>query len=118
MSTPYFTYFVAIFRILRYVKRTLFYGLHFLSSLSLELCAYSNADWAGNPIVRQSTTTYYLLLRDSLISLHRKKQTVVARSSTKVEHRPFANTISELFLAKMVIKGYKYSTFCYYAIVL
>ncbi|XP_059650700.1 uncharacterized mitochondrial protein AtMg00810-like [Cornus florida] len=72
------THFVAVHRILRYLKGTMFHGLHFSSQSSLILRAYSDADWAGDPIDRRSSTGYCFFLGDSLISWRSKKQTVVA----------------------------------------
>ena len=45
------------------------------------LRAFSDADWAGDPTDRRSTTGYYFLLGSSLISWRSKKQTFVSTSS-------------------------------------
>ena len=56
MPAPRSPYYAAVLRILRYLKGTIFDGLHFSSHSSLTLQAYSNVDWAGNPTDRRSTT--------------------------------------------------------------
>ena len=89
-------YYAAILRILRYLKGTIFDGLHFSSHSSLTLQAYSDADWASAPIDRRSITGYCFILGDSLISWRSKKQTIVACSSTKAEYRALAATTAEL----------------------
>ena len=83
MAAPRSPHYAAVLRILRYLKGTIFDGLHFSSHSSLTLHAYSNADWEGDPTDRRSTTGYCFMLGDSLISWRSKKQTVVARSSTE-----------------------------------
>ena len=57
--------------------------------------AFSDADWAGDPTDRRSTTGYYFLLGSSLISWQSKKQTFVARSSTEAKYCVLADTTSE-----------------------
>ena len=96
LAAPRSTHFSAVLRILRYVKGTLFHGLHFSSHSSLTLTGYSDADWAGDPTDRRSTTGYCFFLGDSPISWRSKKQTVVARSSTESEYRALADATSEL----------------------
>ena len=83
MAAPRSPHYAAVLRILRYLKGTIFDGLHFSSHSSLTLQAYSDADWASDPTDRQSTTGYCFLLGDSLISWRSKKQTVVSCSNTE-----------------------------------
>ena len=89
-------HYATVLGILRYLKGTIFDGLHFSSHSSLNLQAYSDADWAGDPTDHRSTTGYYFILGDSLISWRSKKQTFVARSSTEAEYRALAATTIEL----------------------
>ena len=50
MSTPRFVHYAAVLCILRYIKGTLFHGLHFSLQFSLELRAYADAEWVGIPL--------------------------------------------------------------------
>lgn len=103
MSAPRSTHFSALLRILRYVKGTLFHGLYYSANSSLELRAYSDADWAGDPTDRRSTTGYCFFLGDSLISWRSKKQTLVSRSSTEAEYRALADTTQELIWLRWLL---------------
>jgi hypothetical protein len=91
-------------RILRYIKGTLDFGLVFRRGTSLnkhvgfqaDLQAYCDADWAGDPNDRKSTTGFVVLLNNTPVSWCSKKQTAVSRSSTEAEYRSMADTTSEL----------------------
>jgi len=104
LAAPRSPHYAAVLRILRYVKGTLFYGLHYSAQSSLELRAYSDADWAGDPTDRRSTTGYCFFLGDSLISWRSKKQTVVARSSTEAEYRALADATQELLWLRWLLE--------------
>ena len=96
LSAPRSTHYAAVLRILRYLKGTLFHDLFYSAQSPLVLCAFSDADWAGDPTDRNSTTSYCFLLGSSLISWRSKKQTFEARSNTEAEYCALANTTSEL----------------------
>uniref|UniRef100_A0A2N9FL22 Reverse transcriptase Ty1/copia-type domain-containing protein n=1 Tax=Fagus sylvatica TaxID=28930 RepID=A0A2N9FL22_FAGSY len=111
MSTPQSTHYAAILCILQYLKGTLFHDFHFSAQSPLILRAYSDADWVGDPTDLRSTTGYYFLLGSSLIFWRSKKQSVVARSSTKTEYRVLADTTSELLWLRGLLQDLGVSTF-------
>ncbi|KAJ9672694.1 hypothetical protein PVL29_026062 [Vitis rotundifolia] len=55
MAKPSDVHWLAVKRILRYLKGTISLGLHFQPSTSMELQGYSDADWASCPDDRRST---------------------------------------------------------------
>lgn len=56
MAAPCSDHYAVVLRILRYLKGTMFHGLHFSSKSSLILQGYSDADWDGDMADRRSTT--------------------------------------------------------------
>ncbi|GKA86984.1 ribonuclease H-like domain-containing protein [Tanacetum coccineum] len=88
-------HFSALKRILRYVQGTLDYGLQLFSSSTTDLVAYSDADWAGCPSTRRSTSGYYVFLSNNLLSWSSKHQPTLSRSSAEAEYRGVANVVAE-----------------------
>lgn len=82
-------------RILRYVRGTSDLGLHIHGSQDLSIMAYSDADWAGCPHTRRSTSGFCVFLGDTLVSWSSKCQPTVSRSSAKAEYRAVANAAAE-----------------------
>ena len=75
LAAPYSTHYAAVLHILCYIKGTMFHGLHFSAHSTLDLCAYSDADWEGDSTKRCSITIFCFFLGDSLISWFNKKTT-------------------------------------------
>ena len=96
LSAPRSIHYAVVLCILRYLKGILFNGLFYSIKSPLVLCAFSDANWAGDPTDQRSTTGYCFLLGFSLISQRSQKQTYVTRSSTEAEYRTLADTTSEL----------------------
>ena len=82
-------------RILRYIRYTMSLGLTLTASTSLEMVAYSDADWVGCPDTRRSTSGYCVYLGPSLVSWSSKRQPTVSRSSAEAEYRAAANAVAE-----------------------
>jgi hypothetical protein len=82
-------------RILRYLKGTLDLGLRLHATPATSLTAYSDADWAGCPDTRRSTSGYCIYLGDNLVSWSSKRQATVSRSSAEAEYRAVAHAVAE-----------------------
>ncbi|XP_059461929.1 uncharacterized mitochondrial protein AtMg00810-like [Corylus avellana] len=93
----------AVKRVLRYLKGTPDHVLHFTPG-PLQLQAYCDSDWAGDPLNRRSTTGYCVFFSSNLVSWHAKKQPVVSRSNTEAEYRAMAITAVELSWLRMLLK--------------
>ncbi|KAK6151159.1 hypothetical protein DH2020_016091 [Rehmannia glutinosa] len=94
--SPSTVHWAVVLLILRYLRGTQFQSLLLPSSSSLEIHAYSDADWANDPTDRKSITVFCVFLGDSLISWKSKKQDVVSRSFTECEYRAMATTACEI----------------------
>ena len=95
MDDPRETHLVALKRILRYVRGTLHMGLLIHPSTQADLVVYSDADWAGCPDTRRSTSGYAVFLGDNLVSWSSKHQNTISRSSAEAEYRAVANAVAE-----------------------
>ncbi|CAL8090617.1 unnamed protein product [Prunus armeniaca] len=92
MSSTSSPHMVAVKRILRYVKGTIDFSLHFTpQDPSTRHTVYSDADWAGCPDYRRSTAGYLIYLGSNLISWCSKKQPIVSHSSAESEYCALAH---------------------------
>ena len=103
-------HFLAVKRILRYVKGTLHFGLTFHpSDAPGTLIAYSDVDWADSPDTRRSTSGYSIYLGDNLVSWSAKKQPTVSRSSCESEFRALALIVAELLWLTHLLRDLRIS---------
>ncbi|RVX21294.1 Retrovirus-related Pol polyprotein from transposon RE1 [Vitis vinifera] len=96
MHAPTEDHFRALKRILRYVKGTAHHGLQLHKQSTRDLLGYSDADWAGCPDTRRSTTGYAIFFGANLISWSSKKQSTVSRSSAEAEYRSLAVATADI----------------------
>jgi len=61
MHTPTFVHWTAAKRVLRYLKSTVDFGLHFHKG-AITINAFCDFNWAGNPDDRRSTTGFGIFL--------------------------------------------------------
>ncbi|GJY85570.1 ribonuclease H-like domain-containing protein [Tanacetum coccineum] len=85
----------AMKRVICYLRGTTDLGLHLFRSTTSQLIAYSDADWAGCPATRRSTSGYCVFLGDNLLTWSSKRQDTLSRSSAEAEYRGVANAVAE-----------------------
>ena len=99
MSAPTDVHWTAVKRVLRYLRGTLDVGIQYggrgEASEQLVLRGYADADWAGNPDTRRSTTGHVFVLNGGPISWCSKQQPTVAQSSSEAEYLCAASAIKE-----------------------
>jgi hypothetical protein len=91
-------------RILRYVQGTSHLGLQLHAQSSDDLIAYSDADWAGCPDTRKSTSGFCVFLGNNLVSWSSKRQQTVSRSSAEAEYRAVANCVAESVWLRQLLR--------------
>ncbi|XP_031116520.1 uncharacterized protein LOC116020179 [Ipomoea triloba] len=96
MHAPSTVHWAMLKRVLRYVKGTLHYGLCVHKSDSVEIHAFSDSNWAGDPADRKSTSGFAVFFGGNLISWTCRKQRTVARSSTEAEYKALAYVSAEV----------------------
>lgn len=96
MHEPRVPHLRAALHLVKYLKGTLDYGLHYKQQSALNLCAYSDSDWSSCQFSSRSLSSYAVFMGDNLISWKTKKQATVSKSSAEAEYRSMSNTASEL----------------------
>ena len=96
MHDPRVPHWVAVKRILRYLKSTISHALFIQPDSDLQLHSYSDADWATDQDDRRSVGAYCVYLGKNLVSWSCKQQPTVARSSTEAEYKALANAAAEV----------------------
>ncbi|GAB2284068.1 hypothetical protein Dimus_039643 [Dionaea muscipula] len=84
-------------RILRYVKGTLTMGLHFYESAHLSIRCFSDADWAGCPDTRRSTTGFAIYLGPNLISWGKRSKRLFPVPAPKLNIVPLPPLLRKPF---------------------
>ena len=85
-SNPKESHISVVKRIIRYVSRTLDYGIRYSKDFNVNLPRFSDADWAGNADDRKSTSGGYFYLRNNLLSWHSKKQNSISLSTAEAKY--------------------------------
>ncbi|KAJ0624745.1 putative RNA-directed DNA polymerase [Helianthus annuus] len=95
MHAPRESHFNFLKCILRYIQGTIDFGIRLTNQSDHNIVAYSDADWAGCPDSRRSTSGYCVSIGNNLVSWSSKRQPTVSRSSAEAEYRGVANAVAE-----------------------
>jgi len=88
---------------IRYIKCIVNRSLLFPSSSSMDMVGYADADWAGCPDSRRSTTGWCMMLGSCMISWKCKKQSWTSKSSTEAEYRSMSAACSEIIWLRRLL---------------
>ena len=94
-ARPTQQHWVALKRILRYLKGTSNYGLSYKGDVGGEITGYSDADWAGDITDRKSTSGYVFMQAGDAISWKSRKQSCVALSTAEAEYIALSAAVQE-----------------------
>jgi hypothetical protein len=94
---------MAVKRILRYLKGTIDYKLC-LGGKDIELRGYCDADWAGDVNERRSTTGYVFFVGDGAISWNCKRQPTIAVSTTEAEYMATSHCLKEALWLRQLLE--------------
>ncbi|RVW70040.1 Retrovirus-related Pol polyprotein from transposon RE2 [Vitis vinifera] len=108
LQSPCDSHWDAVIRILRYIKSTPGQGVLYKNRGHTQVVGYTDADWAGSPTDRRSTSGYCVFIGGNLISWKSKKQDVVARSSAEAEYRAMALATCELIWLRHLLQELRF----------
>lgn len=101
-NCPTDEHFKHLLRVLKYLKATVNYKLHFYYSDS-NIIGYADSDFANDSADRKSVSGYCFKLFDNLISWTSKKQSIVTLSSTESEFVAICAASCELMYLKNLL---------------
>ncbi|RVW68854.1 Retrovirus-related Pol polyprotein from transposon TNT 1-94 [Vitis vinifera] len=108
LQSPCDSHWDVVIRILRYIKSTPGQGVLYENRGHTQVVGYTDADWAGSPTDRRSTSGYCVFIGGNLISWKSKKQDVVARSSAEAEYRAMALATCELIWLRHLLQELRF----------
>ncbi|RVW47921.1 Retrovirus-related Pol polyprotein from transposon RE2 [Vitis vinifera] len=108
LQSPCDSHWDAVIHILRYIKSTPGQGVLYENRGHTQVVGYTDADWAGSPTDRRSTSGYCVFIGGNLISWKSKKQDVVARSSAEAEYRAMALATCELIWLRHLLQELRF----------
>jgi hypothetical protein len=96
----------AALRVLRYLKGTASLGIRYIKSdsSSLQLRAFSDANWGGDKSTRRSTSGVLIHMNGGPIIYKSKRQTTVALSSAEAEYMALALATQEVICLRYLLE--------------
>eukprot|EP00253_Pinus_taeda_P033245 PITA_33245 len=90
-------------RILRYVRGTIQFGIHYNAKETPLLVGFTDSDWAGDPDDRKSTAGYVFTLGSGPITWACKKQAAISLSSAEAEYRGAVEASKEALWLRQIL---------------
>ena len=91
--------------IIKYVKETTNYGIHYAYGCTLDLVGYTNFDWVGDAKDHKSTSGYVLNIGSGPICWSTKKKITISLSSEAAKYKSVVNaTTQAIWLQNFLIE--------------
>jgi hypothetical protein len=106
LNAPGPEHWVAAKRVLRYLRGTRDLGIKYGpdGSSHVVLHGYADADWAGDPYTRRSTTGYVFMISGGCVSWMSKLQPTVALSSAEAEYMAVCAAVQEAIHMRSLLR--------------
>jgi hypothetical protein len=108
LNAPTTYHLTAAKRVLRYLRGTTDYCLHFTSSSvnpsDFKLDVWTDSDWAFNRAERKSHHGYIIQLNGNIISWMSKKQDIISTSSTEAEYIAISAGVQEALWIQSLLR--------------
>ncbi|XP_042018958.1 putative late blight resistance protein homolog R1B-19 [Salvia splendens] len=109
MSNPGPPHWEALKWLLRYLKHTAHYGLHFSKYSDMtNLCGFVDSNYANDRDKRKSTTSYVFTLGGSCVSWKSQLQHIVVLSTTESEYIAITEAMKEALWLKGVVSELRF----------
>ena len=86
LTNPRHVHLISAKHILRYLKRTIDYGIKYGVNQKINLEVYVDSDWLGSSIDRKRTLRCCFSMGSGVISCFSRKQSCMALSKTKADY--------------------------------
>jgi hypothetical protein len=100
---------VAVKRILRYLVSTPCFGIWYPKGSTFDLIGYSDSNYAGCKVVKNSTSGTCQFLGRSLMSWSSKKQTSIALSTAEAEYVAAGQCCAQLLWMRQTLRDFGYN---------
>eukprot|EP00253_Pinus_taeda_P032104 PITA_32104 len=106
MQNPRESHYKSAKRILRYVRGTVQFGIHYSAKAATLLVGFTDSDWAGDPDDRKSTAGYVFTLGSGPITWACKKQAAISLSSAEAEYRGAVEASKEALWLRQILSEF------------
>jgi hypothetical protein len=106
MKTPHESHWKEAKRILRYVRGTIQFKIHYSSGGTPLLVGFTDSDWADDPDDQKSTAGYVFSLGSGPVTWACKKQQAIALSSVEAEYRATVNASQEALWLRQILSEF------------
>lgn len=104
LSNPTVAHWIMVKRIIRYINKTIDFGLYYKTENNSDFSVYTDADFAGDVQTRRSTSGNLFMLGSSTIAWQSQRQSTVSLSSCEAEYISAAESVKGIIWFKRLLQ--------------